>query len=47
MSVIESTLAAMKLRPDAAQRILKRESALYVVLKLSGGHQQRLKKIHG
>jgi len=46
-NVIESLFSAVKLRTDAARRIPKRESALYLVFKLLLTQQQRLKKIHG
>jgi transposase-like protein len=46
-NVIESLFSAVKLRTDAARRIPKRESALYLVFKLLLNQQQRLKKIHG
>ena len=46
-NVIESLFAAVKLRTDAARRIPKRESALYLVFKLLTSQQQRLRKIHG
>jgi putative transposase len=46
-NVIESLFSAVKLRTDAARRIPKRESALFLVFKLLLNQQQRLKKIHG
>jgi transposase-like protein len=46
-NVIESLFSAVKLRTDAARRIPKRESALYLVFKLLLNQQQRLRKIHG
>lgn len=46
-NVIESLFSAVKLRTDAARRIPKRESALYLVFKLLLNQQFRLKKIHG
>jgi putative transposase len=46
-NVIESLFSAVKLRTDAARRIPKRESALYLVFKLLTNQQVRLKKIHG
>lgn len=46
-NVIESMFATVKLRTNAAKRIPKRESALYLVFKLLTTLQSRLKKIHG
>lgn len=46
-NVIESLFSSVKLRTDAARRIPKRESALYLVFKLLLNQQHRLKKIHG
>lgn len=45
-NVIESMFSAVKLRTNAARRIPKRESALYLVFKLLMSRQQRLNKIH-
>ena len=46
-NVIESIFAAVKLRTDAARRIPRRDSALYLVFKLLSTQQLRWKKIHG
>ena len=46
-NVIESIFAAVKLRTDAARRIPRRDSALYLVFKLLSSQQLRWKKIHG
>jgi transposase-like protein len=46
-NVIESIFAAVKLRTDAARRIPRRDSALYLVFKLLANQQLRWKKIHG
>jgi putative transposase len=46
-NVIESLFSAVKLRTDAARRIPRRESALYLVYKLLMHQQQRLHRIHG
>jgi putative transposase len=46
-NVIESMFATVKLRTDAARRIRKRESGLYLVFKLLTNHQLRMKKLHG
>lgn len=46
-NVIESMFAAVKLRTDAAKRIPRRDSALYLVFKLLSAQQGRWKKIHG
>jgi transposase-like protein len=46
-NVIESMFSSVKLRTDAARRIPKRESALYLVFKLLVSRQHRLNKIHG
>jgi putative transposase len=46
-NVIESLFSAVKLRTDAARRIPKRESALYLVFKLLTTQQYRLRRIHG
>ena len=46
-NVIESMFATVKLRTNAARRIPRRESALYLVFKLLTTLQARLHKIHG
>jgi transposase-like protein len=46
-NVIESMFSTVKLRTNAARRIPRRESALYLVFKLLTTLQARLKKIHG
>lgn len=46
-NVIESLFSAVKLRTDAARRIPRRESALYLVYRLLVNQQQRLHRIHG
>ena len=46
-NVIESMFSTVKLRTNAARRIPRRESALYLVFKLLTTLQTRLKKIHG
>lgn len=46
-NVIESLFSAVKLRTDAARRIPKRESALYLVFKLLTTQEQRLNRIRG
>ena len=46
-NVIESMFSAVKLRTDAARRIPRRDSALYLVFKLLTSQQHRWKKIHG
>ena len=46
-NVIESMFSTVKLRTNAARRIPRRESALYLVFKLLLTLQPRLRKIHG
>lgn len=46
-NVIESMFATVKLRTNAARRIPRRDSALYLVFKLLTTLQTRLKKLHG
>lgn len=46
-NVIESMFSTVKLRTNAARRIPRRESALYLVFKLLTSLQVRLKKLHG
>jgi len=46
-NVIESLFSAVKLRTDAARRIPKRTSALYLVFKLLTTQEQRLNRIKG
>lgn len=46
-NVIESMFSTVKLRTNAARRIPRRESALYLVFKLLTMLQTRLKKLHG
>lgn len=46
-NVIESTFSAVKLRTDAARRIPRRDSALYLVFQLLISQQARWKKLHG
>ena len=46
-NVIESMFSAVKLRTDAARRIPRRDSALYLVFKLLTDQQPRWHKIHG
>ena len=46
-NVIESMFSTVKLRTNAARRIPRRESALYLVFKLLTTLQARLHKIHG
>lgn len=46
-NVIESLFSAVKLRTDAARRIPKRTSALYLVFKLLTTQEQRLHRIRG
>jgi transposase-like protein len=46
-NVIESMFATVKLRTNAARRIPRRQSALYLVFKLLITLQARLHKIHG
>jgi len=46
-NVIESMFSTVKLRTNAARRIPRRDSALYLVFKLLTTLQARLKKLHG
>ena len=46
-NVIESMFSTVKLRTNAARRIPRRDSALYLVFKLLTTLQTRLKKLHG
>jgi transposase-like protein len=46
-NVIESMFSTVKLRTNAARRIPRRDSALYLVFKLLTALQTRLKKLHG
>ena len=46
-NVIESMFSTVKLRTNAARRIPRRDSALFLVFKLLTNLQTRLKKIHG
>lgn len=46
-NVIESMFSTVKLRTNAARRIPRRDSALYLVFKLLSTLQTRLKKLHG